>query len=151
LTLPDNPYVFSDAFMDWLSWLMSIFQNWQPLIAGLLAVVAAICTIIVMRQQIQTSEKHHNDSVARKERSLRAQMANALSELIQYHKECYSYILRGDLNNDTLPVLPIEQLELLQKYIEYANSKTSEELVEMVHKYQVFKSRLRSFKNDRVN
>src|SRR5690606_6903635 len=70
---------------------------------------------------------------------------------IQYHKECYSYILRGDLNNDTLPVLPIEQLELLQKYIEYANSKTSEELVEMVHKYQVFKSRLRSFKNDRVN
>lgn len=167
LTVSDDPYLFSAIFMNWLCGMIATLQDWQPLIAGLLAVVAAICTIIVMRQQIKTSENQHkeqievirkqikttekqyNDRLARKEISARARMIGAISGLTQYAKECYLYIQDESQQSD-LPIPNPIHIDAINKYIEYADKKTLNEIYNLISFYQIFNSRLKSFRTSDI-
>ncbi len=97
--------------------------SYQTLIAGIMALVAALVTIHELRKQTQQSQKIENERLERKVRTSRAQMNDAISALIGYTKECFETLnmTRTHLPRQ-LPSPPTEQTQIFKNALEYLGS-----------------------------
>jgi len=126
--------------MEWLQTNLPPFlEKWPTLITGLLAVTAAIGTILFTRWQ-------HNDVIRRKERSLRSYLPEALAGLITYLRACLDYIGNFDKSppNDS-PTANPTHIDKIKEYIGYADNKNSKEYYEIINNYQSFNCTIHEF------
>jgi hypothetical protein len=139
-----------------------IIDHWQTLIAGVLALLAAAGTIVVLRFQIRQTSKLADDRRRRRERAALAVLPLALSELQQYARNWLSglYELRPYFqHSDSLdraqadkclsawpsPRLPENVLSVLKEYIEFTDTAPAESASTLIRKLQVQQSRMREY------
>lgn len=122
--------------------LLAIYEwafAWQTLIGALVALIAALWTISVMRDQMQAETDRHHDAQRRKRLAARAQMPDALSELGGYLRGCGAYLTN---EADNLPVEPTAAISALKEVIEFIDDGAAERTFELVSWYQVFRARM---------
>lgn len=122
-----------------LACVRQFLYDWQTLITGALALLAAIATIRVMRAQASIERHHHNDAIYRKGLAARAQMPDALSGLSQFTEVCVSWANRREKEP---PKRPIEAVDVLKSGIEFVDNVSSKRIYELVSFYQVHNARL---------
>ena len=138
--------------------------DYQTLIAGLLALFIGGGNVYFIRQQVAKDEEHHRETIKfnkeqldktlqedrelhkealqRKAYSIRAQMPDALSELLSYAQGCLRYIIR---TQETPPEPDRENIRIFKESLEYLDSESFEGVRELVTFYQIHNSRLASF------
>jgi len=123
--------------------LCHIWQ-WQSLIVGTIAVLAAIATIWHMRKQITQIEKARAEDFERKKKAYRARMNPILSNLCHYNIDCFEALISED-ELRPIPLEPVDEVKLIGEAIEYADEESSEAMAQMISQYQIHRSRLREF------
>ncbi|MBL6948735.1 MAG: hypothetical protein ISR51_08665 [Rhodospirillales bacterium] len=123
-------------------------HDWQTLIAGLLALVAAIFTVLMIRRQInlqksqiEEDRKRFSDNQRRKGLVARVHMPDALSELCTYSEGCLNF-LRDPENVENLPTAPDGAINTIKTAIEFVDPKPAEGLFDLVKHYQIHNARL---------
>ncbi|OEO32902.1 hypothetical protein VW23_008785 [Devosia insulae DS-56] len=128
--------------MDWFWCAMNAtgkwLYDWQTMVAAIIALIAALWTIGVMRRQMKDESDRHNDAMRRKRLAARAQMPDALSELGAYVRGSASR-LTG--RTETLPPEPTSSIAALKEVIEFIDDKAAERTFELVSWYQVLRAR----------
>lgn len=125
-----------------LSTLLAAYElalAWQTLIGSLIALIAALWTIKVMRDQMKADTDRHHDAFRRKRLAARAMMPDALSALGAYVRGCAAYLIG---NADALPAEPTAAITALKEVIEFIDDKAAERTFVLVSWYQVFKARM---------
>lgn len=127
---------------------MEFLVNWQTLIAGFLALLGALITTGVLLKQHSSDQKRYRQDRERRAFYLRASLADALSDLVEYSRECFQYV---HWNKD-FPQKPKQAIDILKANIEFADIVTSENLFKISSFYQVHNSRLDSYaQSDSIN
>lgn len=122
-----------------LSLLYGFLKEWQTLIGSILALCAAFLTIRVMRGQIRLDENRHKDLSARRKMAARAQMPDALSDIVTYARNCCVHFLEdGDQ-----PIQPVAALNSLKGVIEFIDDEESERTFKLVSWFQVQNARMK--------
>jgi len=160
LILSDDPNYRGECFWKIAKSIYYFLHSWQTLLAAFFAIVAAKLTVSKMQEQIRSSERqheeqikitkqHHNDTVARKKRSLRAHLPDALSGLIAYNKACLNYIHNfGKGTPEQTPTPNPIHIDALKNYIAYADNKISKEMRNIVNEYQALNTTIESLLSD---
>ena len=137
----------------------------QALIAGIFASLAAGITVIVLRKQIEQSDKHHKELINRKHRAVRAGMPIALVSINQYAIECIRYLSNMEsaylnksdfaasliIGDDTIPIYPKDAFEEIQKVIEFSDENIVKKLIDFIGFSQVQSSRFDSFVSENID
>jgi hypothetical protein len=133
--------------------------QWETLLTGGAAVLAALFTIRKINEQIRQTGQLAADQRNRKARAARAMLPLALSEITEYATACINGLLalqplfldesaldrspaHSDLSSWTLPRLPENVLPLLKECIEYSDDRPAEAMRDMVRHFQVQNTRL---------
>ncbi len=126
-----------------ISWgeTYAIAKDWQTLIAGLIALLAALLTIRAMRLQAKGDQERHLDLLDRKEMASRARMPDALSGMGEHVRRIGSY-LAGEVAE--LPDTPINSISALKEVIEHIDNDAAQRTFELVSWYQVLRARVSS-------
>lgn len=136
--------------------LMEWVKNYQTLITGILALLAAWWTVTKMEKQILLTKFQNEDAINRKRKSIRASLVSKLDQAIKYSRtSCYvlrPMINNGDyvnLNNNAKLNIPFpkplerELIHDLCEVIEYAPNKRVEELISLYLNYhQIMNARM---------
>ena len=134
----------------------NFWYHYQSLIAGVLAVVAAIATVWFLRKQINLEQKRVRDEIRRKHRAQLAGMPFSFTEVMTYAERCwdicilrYSEWSEDDDYEDAavrqdLPMLPFKALRNIQVAVETASEADANKLSELLAFAQVQHSRLTS-------
>lgn len=130
--------------------LVSTIENvkeWQTLVSAIIALIAALFTIITMNRQMGKDEARHELSAVRKRKAVRAQLPDALSELAAHIVEMNARIIEG-VSPEAEP--PVTALSTLKVAIEFIDDSAAERTFQLVSWYQVWSARLRRYdpKND---
>lgn len=125
------------CFVEWLN-------KWQTLVSGILALVAGVGAVWVVLKQTREQRDQHADLLKRKRLAARAQMPEALSDLVGFARGCVQYV---DGRRAEAPSKPVDAIEKLRDAIEFVDTKPAEAIFELVSFYQVHNSRL--FDDDR--
>lgn len=145
-------------FLIWLNADPGTIKAYQPLISGLLALGAAIGTVIVLRQQIQQGEMHHREHRNKKFEAARAVSPLALAELCQYAKESVRFAVNGRKvigraaasKDDSIeitastPRIPENLIPVLRDMVEYGDAGISEITRRLISEIQTHHSRMLS-------
>ncbi len=126
---------------------VQLAQDWQTLIAALLALLAAWWTVRPLKQQIATDRERHSDTLKRKELSARAQMPDALSALCNFTEDCMKF---HDGRRRELPTPATEAIAALKTAIEFVEPQPAQKIFELVSFYQVHNARLFSDRREGV-
>lgn len=118
--------------------------EWQTLIGALIALVAALWTIKVMRDESATENDRHRVQLRRKELAARAQIPDALAGICDYTEAVGLYLLQS---NGDLPPAPIEAVATLKLVVEHIDEGAAQRTFELLSKYQVQRSRLDGGRN----
>lgn len=113
-------------------------HRYQTLIGSLIALAAAISTILVMRKQGRQDQARHSSELDRKRKAARARMPDALSALSTYQAEVAEFLV-GSRELISPPDLAIQTLKGV---IEFIDDDASERTYELTTFYQVHQSRL---------
>jgi hypothetical protein len=119
---------------------LELLQEWQTLVAGLMALFAAFCTIFVLKWQ-------HAEERKRNAFYMRSKISDALCDLILYSEQCFKYIY----DETDLPSKSNEAIEILKENIKYSDSRTSKNLSKIVSFYQVHNSRIDSYEENKAS
>lgn len=111
---------------------------WQTLVGAIVALIAAVRTIGVMREQMKSETTRHNDARSRKRFAARAQMPDSLSELGAYVRGCAARLMRAE----ALPQKPTDAISSLKEVIEFIDDDAAQRTFELVSWYQVFSARM---------
>ncbi|MEZ5946608.1 MAG: hypothetical protein R3C13_11340 [Hyphomonas sp.] len=119
--------------------------NYQTLVAGLLAFIAAFVAALLLWQQ-------HRELIDRRYRALRASLPLALSELHDYTQECLQLLSNAiKYKQDptakldgSLPALPPTALSTITELIAFANKQDAKMLQAILRQVQIQRSRLHS-------
>jgi hypothetical protein len=130
----------------------NLITEWQSLIAGLIAIIAALIGGAFIRQQIAASERLERERVERRFRSVRAGLPTVLSAVIDYAEICGAELDRlysgasplGVSGPTTLPVLNDEVIPSLREAIEVGDDQLADLLADLLSRLQIFRARLRS-------
>lgn len=132
--------------------LVCFAYDWQTLITGALALIAAWWTVRQIREQIDlqkleisVNERRHEEAQRRKSQRARAFLPDALSGLPEYTSKCFKYV-SGVIKE--IPNPPESALSAIKEAIEYVDSDASDRLIELVNFYQIHNSRLAHFQVD---
>ncbi|MCX8502019.1 MAG: hypothetical protein ORO03_10050 [Alphaproteobacteria bacterium] len=141
----------------------SVLEHYQTLAAGIGTVVAALWTIGALRQQIEVQQKQieeherqYEDQRIRKVKAARAIIPLALNNVGIYLQESIVIIERfevivksktqwpGSYTSLSVPVYPVEDVELFRDHIEHSNhsDELSEMLVVLLFCLQIFRARM---------
>jgi hypothetical protein len=132
--------------------------NWQTLIAGLLAVAAAVATIFSLEKQIAETRAQQEDQRERREYADRAAMPAALAILVRYGDENLKILvsLRSGLTMagnirfpatwtaPSLPDYPSDAAETLRTCLVNTGRDKREPIAQILRDLQRLHSRLRS-------
>jgi hypothetical protein len=136
--------------------------QWETLVTGVGAVVAAYFTVRSLRQQIHQTRELADDQRRRRARAARATLPLALSQLTQYATSCIKELcdLRPCFQADgsvdrvqgeqrfaawKLPHLPENILSSLQECIEFVDDEAAQAIVELIRHLQLQTSRLTDY------
>lgn len=133
--------------------MIDLIERWQTLIAGLLAIVAALIGGRYINRQIQASANIEEDRRKRKFAASRAVLPLTLSSLSEYARRCSAYLkdILATRNGEAIPLqstptppplLPITVIEELRSMIEYSDEPIRGALVRLVSKIQEQTARL---------
>jgi hypothetical protein len=136
-----------------------LLYDWQTLLTGVAALVAAWWTVRQIRSQIRQTEELATDQRRRRERAARAMLPLALSELADYAAACMTrlHALRpyfrpdGSLDSTqadkagadwTTPALPQNVLAVVKECIEFVDDGPARTLAVLIRQFQVQHVRL---------
>jgi len=140
-----------DSFVAWL-------KDWQTLVAGVLALGAALIGGRYIMVQVRESRRQENDRIGRAYAAARATMPLALSAVSEYAMECGRVLrpLHAGAKDETIghrgvtfPPLPVEVITAFQRIIETApEPRVSGVFARFLCALQVQTARLDSVKTD---
>lgn len=113
-------------------------SEWQTLFGAVLALVAALWTVLEMRKQTRGNDTRHLNELLRKKMAARAQMPDALSEMSEYVRKSCEYLFSGAAK----PAAPLGATSTLKAVIEHVDTKEAEKTFELICWYQVQHARL---------
>lgn len=134
-----------ESFWRFICAVYAWVDHWQTLVGAIIALVAALLTIAIMRRQIKQDADRHRDAQRRKCMAARAQMPDALSELSIYVRGCASWLVG---NSQTLPTEPIAGITALKGVIEFVDDSAANRTFQVVSWYQVFRARMAGYTPD---
>ena len=136
--------------------VLKFLYDWQSIIAGLFAIVAALIGGMFIRRQIELSDQHEKERLRRKHAAARAMLPLALSSLSEYAREC-AQLLRNihiqsqgeavplsALQNLKLPALPMDTTNDLRSMVEASGPTEGRAIATTLSNVQVLASRLSS-------
>ncbi len=121
---------------------IDLVNSWQTLISAILALIAAWWTVKTIEKQISDERERHNEIRTRKALSMRAQMPDALDQIIDYTRRCFIYLHDQNAN---IPESCPEAIQVFKNSIEFIDSETATSVYEMVSFYQVYNARLNGY------
>lgn len=136
--------------------------QWETLVTGLFALVAAFITALYLRKQIHQTQTLADDRRRRRERAALATLPLALSELSEYAIACINelyavrpYFEKGadiDISEKqqklaawTLPMLSENILPSLKECIEFADGSPAQAMIALIRHLQIQRTRLRDY------
>ena len=145
--------------------VVKLIEDYQSLIAGILALVAAWVTVRAINQQTKTSEKLERERIKRAELSARSTLPLALSSICNYARlslkllvDCYHELEKPNsrlglesidsvLCKEVIP-LPDSSIVHLKSFIENSTNKSIRlALAKLIQKIQIHNSRMGSLLN----
>jgi hypothetical protein len=135
-------------------------DDWQTLIAGTLALIAAVIGAIFLRRQIRQTSHIENSRRERKQTALRAVGPLAMAAIVEYAIECSDVLKRlyaqcqgqalpqKGITVPTLPPLPSDTIERLAELVEYSRVGETDLIEDMLSDIQVQRARLRGTLRD---
>jgi len=123
-------------------------SGWQGLLAGVFALLAAWWTVHTMNKQTHEEKRRQDDALYRKSLAQRVRMPDALVEIKKYIKECFKYV-RGEF--EYALEKPDEAIFILKESVEFTDNKSAITIFEFISFYQIYNSRLESYKNSLEN
>ncbi|WP_312813076.1 hypothetical protein [Brevundimonas sp.] len=140
--------------------LFTWVNEWETILAGMLALAAAVIGAIYLRKQIRLSEQQENYRLELKYRAEKAAMPHVLSSLCEYANESalkYYHCLasfqinrRPDINRirDTnRPALDPVVIESIKKFISVSPADIAQPFVNILADLQVHETRWRGFES----
>ncbi|MFT4077827.1 hypothetical protein [Rhodomicrobium sp.] len=121
--------------------LYQFLYYWQTLISGVLALIAAIITIMKLSEQIQVQERQHTETRQSKAWAARAMLLLCLSAISKYTSEMALWLLD---NNRERPNSPDEVIKILVEKIEFLPANASKKIFEIIKQYQIMEARTRT-------
>jgi hypothetical protein len=153
---------------DWIGDISQCWYEWQTLIGGFAAVVAAIFTIRTMKRQLAQVEKHRTDEIKRSHNAARIAMPFAVSKLSVWCQDLADILLDEKLrmspegilgmpDNDfiarseksaKLPPVPLDK-SVSNSFVPFAATLDSDvdlkHITELVSRIQILESRWVAF------
>lgn len=141
-------------------WAIVWLKEWQTLLTGLLATIAAVSTVIAIRQQILQAEILARDASLRRNWAARAVIAAPLSKLCAVESELRAKLFKeivgltvaskfeGEIKWQNLSD---REVDLLARCIEDAEPQAAADLSALLSELQIQQSRLDSMVSDRRN
>lgn len=139
------------AIQPWLCWIMGSINQWQTLLAGLLALAGAWWTVRAIRAQIAQTAQLEKVRNEREERAARAVLPMALSELSQYSVDCIKLLephvpssgASPEIPPDkTVPRIPEAILKPMQSCARCADPIVADQIQQMLGWLQIQHARL---------
>lgn len=142
-----------------LATMIAAVKDWQTILAGFLAVLAAKLTVDAIGDQIAQTDRHEEDRRQRKNRAARAELPAALSLLTGYANNCLDLIKFIPFDGDervllpaetsfAIPSIPQEALATLRRCIETSDDTVYDAMATLLEKIQVQQSRLKNIAHD---
>lgn len=134
-------------FIYGLDGAIKIWRDWQSLITGVFALFASVIalSITIIREEKQR---------VRSFTAARAELPLALSELVQYHKECSKTLANAYQHNKgatielAVPKLNLNPINIIKECILYAEPNVAKRLADIMTHLQITDARLRSLQDD---
>lgn len=118
------------------------FYDWQTLITGLLAVLAATVSGILLWKQIQDQRAQSDKAEQQKVRAVLIQVPHALAEINEYLVTCFDAWKRK--KPDDRPRPPSAALKVIMDAAAYVDDASFKSMQQLIIKAQTFESRLAS-------
>ncbi|MCH9000826.1 MAG: hypothetical protein IID48_21540 [Proteobacteria bacterium] len=99
----------------------------------------------MQKSQIDDEKSRHADAHHSKSWAARAGLPDALSALCKYSEGCAGYLMDAD-GFDQMPDAPIDAISVVKSCVEYVDSDSAEKLFELIVHYQIYNSRLSSYR-----
>lgn len=130
--------------------------QWETLVGGALALVAAWFTVKAIRAQIAQADQAHREAWERRHRAARAVLPMALNEISEYSSSCIRTLweLRSLFNSNgtrgsrllakKIAIDPLSEnaISVLRECIESGPAAFAEAATELISRYQIHRSRL---------
>lgn len=136
-----------------MSWLVCTIQEWQTLLASLIALLAAYWTITKISKQIRLQEgqikserERYEDAQKSKAWATKAALPDALSSLCSFVEACVIFLM-SDRQNRELPAPPSDAMNVLKSSVEYIDPISAQKLFEIIVFYQIHNSRFYGYKD----
>ena len=134
------------------NWAITFAYEWQTLIAGTIALVAAWLTIRTIKNQIRLQKsqiddekRRHADVQRSKMWAARAELPDALSALCNYSERCVRHLMGAD-GLDQMPDTAADAISVVKSCVEYIDSESAKKLFELIVHYQIHNSRLSDYR-----
>lgn len=133
--------------------LLKVAFDWQNLLAGFFAIGAAFVGGFFIQQQVKQSERQEEKRRAMEERAAMAVLPLALSELIQYARDCIQLLSpyvddppASTMSNSVeAPRIPENTTTALQLCARFAEPHNADKIAKALGKLQVQQARLRDW------
>lgn len=132
--------------------IWQFFSDWQTLVAGALAFVGALLTVLYLSKQIQQTEHMEKERRKREENAIKAALPLSLSEISDYATlsiKLLNYFAPASGPNrvmaaaPTLPSFPADAVSVISECVRYADDKVVGDLSTLLSKLQIQHSRLK--------
>ncbi|MEM6858066.1 MAG: hypothetical protein AAF559_09350 [Pseudomonadota bacterium] len=136
--------------------------NWQTLVSGILATIAAAITIRILWLQLKQSDRREERQMVREHQAKRFLLVFTLSSVISYSVDAMKALSlalansapSGSLDSWSAPVFPIETIRSLSEFLETSeNEVVNARIAFLITQLQMLDARLRSmteYEGDRV-
>lgn len=121
--------------------IVQFLDKWQTLASGLLAVAAALVTVVYLRRQINIERDRLNSEKDRALKGARIRVPHALSPLSRYAKEAFLYWVANDPDHQPVPKFPHQAVETLMQIAVDVDDETFQSLRELVLWLQIVEAR----------
>jgi hypothetical protein len=124
--------------------------DWQTLVSGFLALIAAGVTVIYLKKQISLSEKQETDRLQRQHNAARVTLPLTLSGLCQVIEQMLMelHTAKSDPNTFQLPAPPTNAIiELQQIILSTDNSSITTPIAEIIREIQTLWVRVEALSN----
>lgn len=124
------------GFCNFFILIAKVLQQWQTLIAGICALVAAYITIKKMQDL-------HTDSLKRKEIHHSVEIVEVYPAIEEYFLNIMRYLV--SLGKVDKPIYPEKELKTLRISVEYMNSKTAKRTIRVLNKIKTLQNRINNY------
>ena len=145
--------------MDW--WIDKLYE-WQTLVAGSLAILAALVGGAFLRGQMAQIERHETERQRQRRAAALAVAPLALDTLLLFESDCAAALrnLHGTAKDQVVshsvlqafkpPIFPDDIIQLLQRVVETGGTDLGNEVATILSELQIQRARLRSIKSGNV-